>query len=341
MIRGQLVLLLALCYFQATCGQLVINGLTSKVEESFRRGSDQVASLTDVVEDLTKREKNFIVQLEKSTKQVESNVLVRTINDEITRVFLEVASRFEESTNSNSNEVMNEQLTDDLSKSLNQVNFVRVFKENHLVPETSTFQIAQLVNSSFNGNPSLFGQAFIKGLRKNDQAITKLIIESVTEALNLENVDTIKRDRRAIATATMWACRLMKLSSVTGIGHQRIIDFIHRRIPKSWQGAVSKVLVTGGAKRLVRWASVLCGVTSGGATFTDKLNGNVVSVYEQTFLDDQTTDPENLVSFEVFMNYVDWYKASLANGFLEAKADLIRIKTETMKAITNELRNDE
>ena len=93
MIRGQLVLLLALCCLQAACGQLVINGLTSKAETSFRRGLDRVASLTDAIEDITDEQKRFFVQLEQTTKQVETGVLVRAINDEIVRVFVEVGAR--------------------------------------------------------------------------------------------------------------------------------------------------------------------------------------------------------------------------------------------------------
>ena len=105
MVRGQLVLLLALGCLQAACGQLVINGLTSKAETSFRRGLDRVASLSDAVEDITGEQKRFFVQLEQATKAVETSVLVRTINDEITRVFVKVGARSAELVNTNSNEV--------------------------------------------------------------------------------------------------------------------------------------------------------------------------------------------------------------------------------------------
>ena len=60
-----------------------------------------------------------------------------------------------------------------------------------------------------NGDVGLVGQAFLRGLRNNDRAITKLMITSAIDAINFENVDVIKRERRAIGTLYSWACGLM------------------------------------------------------------------------------------------------------------------------------------
>ena len=190
-------------------------------------------------------------------------------------------------------------------------------------PETVAHQVARSVNSSLNGNTGAFGKAFLEGLRKNDLGVSMLMVDA--------EYNVNKRDRRAIATAASWACRLMRLSSMTGVGHSRIVNFITNRIPQRWRGMTTNVLVAGGAKRLVRWASVLCGVSGGGSTFTAN-NGNLVKVYEQTFLDGQT-DPKYLVSFETFMNFVDWYKSSVGSGFQEAQADLMQIKADVVKVL--------
>lgn len=154
------------------------------------------------------------------------------------------------------------------------------------------------------------GLNFAQGLYKVDKNLTDLMYDSILPSTYDNDQFEHARPKRAIR----WACRLVRLASVTGAGESQLSDVIAKRVPERWQGAVNRALQSGGAKRLIQLAAFLCQFQGGSELFSADRSA-LLKVFEHSFL-------EHNVPFTSFVAYAEWLEAGLQTAFAVAEEDL-------------------
>lgn len=158
---------------------------------------------------------------------------------------------------------------------------------------------------------SLVGMDFAQGMLNMDKSSTDLLYKTIMMNGMDEQVKT--RPKRAIR----WACSLLKMASVTGLGESKLSDMITTRVPERWQGAVRRALESGGAKKLIQLASFLCQFTGGAETgsvsymYSHLSHGErsqLMHVFEHSFI-------QHNVDFDRFVAYTQWLQAAIGNAF--------------------------
>ena len=91
--------------------------------------------------------------------------------------------------------------------------------------------------------------------RPSQDALVNFEPESVSNFGNAPN----HRSKRFIASLASAACMLLKVSSVTGVGSSKLAEVINDRVPARWRNAFMKLLVNGGVRALLGFASMACG----------------------------------------------------------------------------------
>jgi len=316
--KFEIGVLLVSC-FSLTFGQLVTDGFTRPIEKSFRRGLNDVVFKTQNPEsDIA-----FFQALESSTKDLEVNVLVSTVNEALTNFALELA----EVGNSDKDSQTLKEKADALLNIFSEEHFVRLFKESHLSPELSTKRLAEVVSGKLLGqDESKLSKDFLRGLNDMDAESLRVLLNAAFPTQG----DGHQRSKRYI----QWACRLVQLMAGTGMGQGQLEQFIHDRIPQRWQGTMSRALAQRGAKGLLRLASLLCGSSSlGGGSSTSlvadasiKSPTSLIHVYEAHFLN-------SAVDYEVFHDFAQWYAAAVNSGLRTSSPDLKALKDQLKEGL--------
>ncbi|KAI1297856.1 hypothetical protein HDE_04402 [Halotydeus destructor] len=175
-----------------------------------------------------------------------------------------------------------------------------------------------------------FSRAFIDGLKSVDQGLAHQLMN-----YTLPSGATTRPKRQLIIgmTGYQWACGLLKVTEYAGLNHTRLSTFLINRVPERWRHPLFQKLVRGGVKGIMKIATVLCNVSSGGGIvdkikglknrfFTEQSDAILVNIYDKAFL-----GHDEVIDFDDFQNFVHWYRASINRGLKEVHYQLSSVES--------------
>jgi len=275
-------------------------GLTRDMENSFSKGFETVPSLANYGDDA---DKEFNQQLVATINAHEQFLLgsaffnmTMLLRKEFDRVLKFRISR------EGQRRIMNSTIP----RLFNSVQFISIYRALHYDGNVTYRNVSEKLTLATTSHAIALRSALA-----DPNIAIRLTNYVMPSPYSMENSN---RSKRAIPTATAWACRLARLSSFMGTSNstkQRVANFILNRVPARWRNQFMERLAHGSASGLTRLAGAVCGVLS--PTFTENRPNALMALYQSGFMD---------VHFDRFLTFVNYYQAAVGNGMMHVKPEL-------------------